>query len=497
MPTSPRKPWATIAAAVLLVACQAYFELRWASGRLTVADLLRLGGLHAPMHWSDAWRLATSQLLHWDVAHAACTLLLLLGAGPFVERECGPLRMLLVFFAAGILGSAGDAYADQMWFTLGATSGALGLVGALVAVTALAGRGARAWQRLWPAGVALLAAMTIALWAYGGTLPRTVGLGPIAVDLRTGRWVTAYQAHVVGITAGLLLAVALRRSMLVGTAAAAIAILLGTWLAVHESDRTRHAMARNWELARQSVAILFDVRTYVATDRATPSIAAAGLRRDVLAPWRQHVDWLNAEGAPAELIGYADNIGAAFELFVTGIEANDQGKVDRAVDDLVDLGVAQAPSRTPWVRALIACEREEMEACERLQAMFEGHCTPDEKFACAPLAAALQHLGKPDEARAIAEHGVELGDAASHATLASMHLSGVGGLPNPARARELVLSGCALDHGPSCGIAAMLLRGGFGGPADPAEADRLAKRGCDLGDGTSCKQLLSDQPPAQ
>jgi membrane associated rhomboid family serine protease len=81
----------------------------------------------------DWYRLVSAMFLHGGILHLAFNMLALVWLAPVLERSIGTLRFLLVYFAAGLAGSAGALLLSQPTeVTVGASGGIFGILGALV-----------------------------------------------------------------------------------------------------------------------------------------------------------------------------------------------------------------------------------------------------------------------------------------------------------------------------------------------------------------------------
>jgi membrane associated rhomboid family serine protease len=138
--TEPRKPWVTwgVAAAIMVM-----FLLTIPGGSLDAANLVEMGALLLPQDQAPgAWRLVTAGLLHRGFTHLAVNLLLLLLFGSILERLWGPWAVLACFSCANV-GSYWiatwmiPATPDRPELLLGASAGAYGLLGALIAFDAV------------------------------------------------------------------------------------------------------------------------------------------------------------------------------------------------------------------------------------------------------------------------------------------------------------------------------------------------------------------------
>ena len=132
MPGSDRTPFATYA---LLAANISVFALMARSGGPgDPLTLERFGALFGPLiAEGQYWRLLTAMFLHAGLAHLAFNGLGLLIYGAAVERIFGPWRMLTIYAASGLLGSAFSYLANPGVYSVGASGAIFGTLGALVA----------------------------------------------------------------------------------------------------------------------------------------------------------------------------------------------------------------------------------------------------------------------------------------------------------------------------------------------------------------------------
>ena len=81
----------------------------------------------------DWYRLVTAMFLHGSLLHLAFNMLALWWLGSIVEQAMGSLRFLLVYFVAGLAGSAGALLlSDPGQITVGASGAIYGILGALL-----------------------------------------------------------------------------------------------------------------------------------------------------------------------------------------------------------------------------------------------------------------------------------------------------------------------------------------------------------------------------
>lgn len=80
----------------------------------------------------DWWRLITSMFLHAGLLHIGLNMLGLWWLGSMVEQLLGHGRYLLLYFAAGLAGSAGALLASPLSPTVGASGAIYGILGSLL-----------------------------------------------------------------------------------------------------------------------------------------------------------------------------------------------------------------------------------------------------------------------------------------------------------------------------------------------------------------------------
>jgi membrane associated rhomboid family serine protease len=97
--------------------------------QLALGALPDSGGLHG-----QYWRLLTFGFLHSNFVHLLLNLVLLLLAGPAVERRAGSRRVLLIFLGASVASGVGILAKHQLWpasgVSVGASGGMFGLLAA-------------------------------------------------------------------------------------------------------------------------------------------------------------------------------------------------------------------------------------------------------------------------------------------------------------------------------------------------------------------------------
>ncbi|MDI3270236.1 MAG: rhomboid family intramembrane serine protease [Bacillota bacterium] len=112
-----------------------WIALEQHGGSTNLQVLLRAGAQENILIWSGQWwRLVTPIFLHYGVLHLALNTLALWFAGSIVESTFGHLRLLLIFFLAGVGGSLAELLFDPRshLITVGASGAIFGLFGALL-----------------------------------------------------------------------------------------------------------------------------------------------------------------------------------------------------------------------------------------------------------------------------------------------------------------------------------------------------------------------------
>jgi membrane associated rhomboid family serine protease len=139
-----RDTWATWA---LIALCTAAFLAEY-----FVARQLEASGQPGPPAWDKAlellganqgyyvfsrgefWRLGACIFLHAGLLHLCMNMLSLFTLGSLLERMSGPLRMLFIYFVAGLCGSLLSALSGSAHLSVGASGAIFGLAGALLAL---------------------------------------------------------------------------------------------------------------------------------------------------------------------------------------------------------------------------------------------------------------------------------------------------------------------------------------------------------------------------
>jgi rhomboid protease GluP len=118
-------PWAT-------------YSLIGLNGFMFVATLAMAGDLvnqgSLTLGQRQYWRLISSLFIHADIIHLLMNMVALYSLGGLLERFAGPVRMLILYFFAGSLGSLLSAWQNPGIGSLGASGAILGLAGAILAL---------------------------------------------------------------------------------------------------------------------------------------------------------------------------------------------------------------------------------------------------------------------------------------------------------------------------------------------------------------------------
>jgi membrane associated rhomboid family serine protease len=111
-------------------------------GLFALGALSDSGGLNG-----EYWRLVTFGFLHSGGAHLLLNGLLLILAGPAVERRAGPAGTALIFLVASVASGVGIVVKHQLWpasgVSVGASGGMFGLLGAALVLVWRAPRASR------------------------------------------------------------------------------------------------------------------------------------------------------------------------------------------------------------------------------------------------------------------------------------------------------------------------------------------------------------------
>jgi membrane associated rhomboid family serine protease len=283
---------ATLAILASNVAAFAWIASR---GPVTTETLVGAGALERSRVWGgQVWRLLSAAFVHGQWAHLALNVLGLLVAGPMLEATVGPTRLLALFAASAIAGSA-LSLLGQDAVAAGASGGLFGVIGALLALHLRALGGWRAFARS-PA----------ALWVAGGLAASFVGAlsWPFAGD-------TDHLAHAGGLAAGAAVAwtaglPAPRRTWARGAALAALVALVvaAVW---PRSVPTRF----EGEEAAAEVAAALRAEDPAAASARLARADARGLRSDALEYCRALL--VVQEGDPERALLLLDRLAATAE----------------------------------------------------------------------------------------------------------------------------------------------------------------------------------------
>jgi membrane associated rhomboid family serine protease len=138
--------------------------------------LFEEGALRGPdVADGDYWRLVSAGFLHAGFFHLLFNMFSLWILGTLLEPAIGQLRFALIFFVSLLAGSFGALLVDPNVFTVGASGGIFGLMGAAVVV--LRNRGINPMESglgLW-IGLNLLITFTVSGISIGGHIGGLVG----------------------------------------------------------------------------------------------------------------------------------------------------------------------------------------------------------------------------------------------------------------------------------------------------------------------------------
>ena len=123
----------------------------------------------------DWYRLVSAMFLHGSLLHLAFNMFALYWLGTVVEQALGSLRFVLVYFAAGLAGSAGALlFTDPFTPTVGASGAIYGILGALLVLEYRA-TGSFAGQAMALIALNLVLTFAIPNISIGGHLGGLVG----------------------------------------------------------------------------------------------------------------------------------------------------------------------------------------------------------------------------------------------------------------------------------------------------------------------------------
>lgn len=107
--------------------------------------LIRFGALFGP-ELLQPWRLLSAVFVHFSALHLIMNLLALNSFGAPIERRFGPARTFLLFVLCGVGGFVASFWWNPFAFTVGASGGIFGLLGATIGV--LVARKDPGWKAL-------------------------------------------------------------------------------------------------------------------------------------------------------------------------------------------------------------------------------------------------------------------------------------------------------------------------------------------------------------
>jgi membrane associated rhomboid family serine protease len=184
-----------------------------------VITVVQGGGLNAPggslfekgalvgvlVSDGEWWRLVGAMFLHASVIHLAFNMFALYWLGSIVEATLGTGRYLLVYFAAGLAGSAGAlVFSNPLAITVGASGAIFGLMGALLILEYLS-TGSFAGPALTLIILNLVITFAIPNISVGGHLGGLVGGALATLALTKLRYVRpSYVAPAVVVLIGVL-----------------------------------------------------------------------------------------------------------------------------------------------------------------------------------------------------------------------------------------------------------------------------------------------------
>ncbi len=167
---------------VLIGICVAAFVGELAGGASATGSgfggsrLFEEGALRGPdVADGDYWRLVSAGFLHAGFFHLLFNMFSLWILGTLLEPAIGQLRFALIFFVSLLAGSFGALLVDPNVFTVGASGGIFGLMGAAVVV--LRNRGINPMESglgLW-IGLNLLITFTVSGISIGGHIGGLIG----------------------------------------------------------------------------------------------------------------------------------------------------------------------------------------------------------------------------------------------------------------------------------------------------------------------------------
>lgn len=94
--------------------------------------VVNYGGDWGPLTLTDQpWRIVTAMFVHIGLIHVGCNMYALYMVGPFAEKMFGNLGMLVVYFAAGVVGGVASLWFNPLVPSAGASGAIFGMFGAI------------------------------------------------------------------------------------------------------------------------------------------------------------------------------------------------------------------------------------------------------------------------------------------------------------------------------------------------------------------------------
>ena len=184
-----KKPYITYGLAVLNVLVFFVLELKGD----TVGDpefLIRMGGVwpEAIHERGEYWRFLTAAFMHAGFGHLLSNMMLLVCAGPILERALGPLKYLILYLGAGIGGNALSCmrrlisgHSDVV--AVGASGAIFGIIGALLWIV-IKNKGR--YKTLNSGGLAFMIAVNLIYGFTTSGIDNGAHLGGLAVGFLLG-----------------------------------------------------------------------------------------------------------------------------------------------------------------------------------------------------------------------------------------------------------------------------------------------------------------------
>ena len=311
----------------------------------TVDGLIHWGANFGPLTTGGQWwRLLTSMFVHIGLFHIGMNMFVLWDIGRFMERLLGRGGFLVMYLFAGLAGSLASLAWNPFVVSAGASGAIFGLYGGLFAYLARF-RHAIPAQSL--AGLQKGAVTFIGYNVVYGFLIQGIDISAHIGGLAGGFAIGLLLCHPpTAQAAGRRTALALRAAILGCAAVVAVALVL---------PRTPDldALAKGFGAVERQV--IDATNTAVAEWRAAKlddEAFANRLEKDVLSPWRAARESIaKLRGLPklqqafvTDLLRFADQRTAAWELLATGARAHDGEKVKQAWEILAPTPVTRSGS---------------------------------------------------------------------------------------------------------------------------------------------------------